>query len=290
MIKKLPSWINRRLSLNAELYYTLSIIENTGLNTVCQSAHCPNLSECFSKKVATFMILGDTCTRNCAFCAVKHGTAMNVDHAEPEKIAIAVKALELKHVVVTSVTRDDLDDGGSGHFASCIRQVRHQNPAVTIEVLTPDFQGISEAIMRVVNAVPDIYNHNLETVPRLYPAVRAQADYLRSLKLLEKVKSLNNAIYTKSGIMLGLGEKRSEVLAAMRDLRNSGCDLLTIGQYLQPSTSRLQVKKYVKPELFEEYRLAGLAAGFLHVASAPLVRSSYAAADFFADQSLNSTV
>lgn len=230
------------------------------------------------------MILGDTCTRNCAFCAVKHGTAMKVDDKEPENIALAVKALGLKHVVVTSVTRDDLDDGGSGHFAECIRHVRLQNPGVTIEVLTPDFRGISEDIVKVVNAVPDIYNHNLETVPRLYPVVRAQADYLRSLKLLEKVKSLNSSIYTKSGIMVGLGEKRSEVLAAMRDLRGSGCDLLTIGQYLQPSTSPLQVKKYIKPELFEDYRLAGLAAGFLHVASAPLVRSSFAAADFFADK------
>ncbi len=281
MAEKLPCWIKKRFSLNEELHFTLSTIEQFGLNTVCQSAHCPNLGECFSKKVATFMILGDICTRNCAFCAVKHGTATDINHMEPEKIAIAVKALELKHVVVTSVTRDDLDDGGSSHFAACIKQVRYHNPGVTIEVLTPDFQGVLEDITRVVNAAPDIYNHNLETVPRLYPAVRAQADYSRSLNLLEMVKALNSVVYTKSGIMVGLGETSSEVLAVMRDLRNTGCDLLTIGQYLQPSTSLLQVKNYIHPELFEEYRLAGVAAGFLHVASAPLVRSSYAAADVF---------
>lgn len=286
MAEHLPLWIKKRFSLNEELHLTLSTIEQFGLNTVCQSAHCPNLGECFSKKVATFMILGDTCTRNCAFCAVKHGAAANVDHMEPEKIATAVKVLELKHVVVTSVTRDDLYDGGSNHFASCIKQLRCHNSGVTIEVLTPDFQGVLEDITRVVTAVPDIYNHNLETVPRLYPTVRAQANYSRSLKLLEKVKILNSEIYTKSGIMVGLGETSTEVLAVMRDLRNNGCDLLTIGQYLQPSTSFLQVKNYIHPELFEEYRLAGVAAGFLHVASAPLVRSSYAAAEVFAAKKL----
>ncbi len=281
MAKQLPLWIKKRFSFNEELLYTLALIETTGLNTVCQSAHCPNLGECFSRKTATFMILGRICTRNCAFCAVEHGSASEVDPEEPVKIALAVQSLGLKHVVLTSVTRDDLPDGGASHFASSITAIRLHNPSVTVEVLTPDFLGMEKSIAAVVRAMPNIYNHNLETVPRLYHQIRAQADYQRSLALLEQVKLNSKSIYTKSGIMVGLGEKYSEVIETMRDLRSIGCDMLTIGQYLQPSSSLLEVKSYVDPEIFEEYRLEGLEAGFIHVASAPLVRSSYAADDYF---------
>lgn len=280
MADQLPIWIKTRVSLNRYLQYTLSTIEDIGLNTVCQSAHCPNIGECFSKKIVTFMIMGDNCTRDCSFCAVEHGPVSNLDPQEPEKVALAAKSLGLKHVVITSVTRDDLEDCGSSHYASCIEQVRKLNHDVSIEVLTPDFLGINKNIATVVMASPDVYNHNLETVPRLYPFVRVEANYLRSLRLLETVKFINHNMYTKSGIMVGLGEKMSEVYSVMKDLRSAGCDFLTIGQYLQPSTSQLKVNEYIRPEVFEDYRLVAIDAGFLHVASAPLVRSSYLTQDY----------
>ena len=251
------------------------------LHTVCESARCPNLGECWSKKTATFMILGDICTRNCGFCAIKVGKPVELDFDEPRRVAQSAKEMNLKHVVVTSVARDELPDEGSGQFADTIRALREAIPGVIVEVLTPDFKGKRWCIRRVVEARPDIYNHNIETVERLSPSVRPQAKYQRTLDLLRAVKNMDSGIHTKSGIMLGLGETHEEILQTLRDLREVGVSAVTMGQYLRPTTSRhLPVVEYVHPDRFKEYERIGDEMGFLFVASGPFVRSSYNAHEF----------
>lgn len=253
------------------------MLKRLGLNTVCEEANCPNRMECFSRKTATFMILGKNCTRNCTFCNVEKNSPLPLDPGEPAHVAEAVRELGLKHAVITSVTRDDLDDGGAGHFAEVIRQVRESSSQVTIEVLIPDFKGDKRALEKVTAARPHIINHNVETVPSLYAEVRPMAVYKRSLGLLAKVKKLDSEIYTKSGIMLGLGEKEEEVLQVFRDLRDVGCDFLTAGQYLAPSKRHHPVVEYIHPDKFEHYKKQAMEMGFRHVAAAPFVRSSYRA-------------
>lgn len=278
---KKPDWLKIKVtgdSANAEVQ---DILTKLSLNTVCKEANCPNKMECFHRRTATFMILGKVCTRNCTFCNVTKGITECVDENEPLNIAEAVKKLNLKHVVVTSVTRDDLPDGGAGHFAAVINEVRKLNPAVTIEVLIPDFNGDKAALKKVVAAKPDIINHNVETIPSLYPEVRPKAIYERSLDLLKDVKVMDKSIATKSGIMVGLGENEDEVIALMHDLRDIGCDIMTIGQYLAPSKMHHPVIEYIHPDLFEKYRQVGIELGFKYVASAPLVRSSYHADKVF---------
>lgn len=259
-----------------------SLLLRYGLNTVCQGALCPNQGECFGKGTATFLILGRTCTRNCTFCAIpseEHPPAP--DPGEPERIARATAELGLRHVVITSVTRDDLPDGGAAHFAETVRALKKHGAQVIVEVLIPDFQGSLQALETVVHSGPDIINHNLETVPRLYPEVRPQADYRRSLHLLQMVKEIDPGKISKSGLMLGLGEERQEVLQVMADLREVSCDLLTLGQYLQPSGKHHPVVRYIPPEEFEELQRRGEDLGFRGVFSAPLVRSSFHAAEIF---------
>jgi lipoic acid synthetase len=257
------------------------MMRDAQLHTVCESAKCPNLGECWSKKTATFMILGDVCTRNCGFCAIKVGKPLELDIDEPRRVAEAAKQMGLKHVVVTSVARDELPDEGSGQFADTIRALREAIPGVIVEVLTPDFKGKNWCIRRVVEAHPDIYNHNIETVKRLSPEVRPQAKYERTLDLLRAVRNMDSTIYTKSGIMLGLGETHEEVLETLNDLRQAGVSAVTIGQYLRPTTTHhLPVQEYVTPERFAEYERIGEEMGFAFVASAPFVRSSYNAQAF----------
>ncbi|MBI4712170.1 MAG: lipoyl synthase [Planctomycetes bacterium] len=293
-----PVWLKQKKTpLGASLRVN-NLLKQSRLHTVCQSARCPNLGECFSKGTATFLILGNTCTRHCRFCAIpaiphKYGTSPGsvsggistedkettpaaVDAAEPRRVAEACRKLNLKHIVVTSVTRDDLPDGGSGQFSKTIETVRSYCPDVTIEVLTPDFQGQPTHIRTVINAQPDIFNHNIETVKRLYPEVRPEADYQRSLDVLKYAKTIQQEITTKSGLMLGLGEEKDEVIETLRDLRNAGCDIVTLGQYLRPDNKKtLEVKRFVSPDEFDEYKTIGLKMGFKAVASGPLVRSSY---------------
>ncbi|MBS3975296.1 MAG: lipoyl synthase [Syntrophomonadaceae bacterium] len=280
MVKRLPSWLKKRLPSTGSLYATKNLVASLGLNTVCQSALCPNLGECFSKKTATFMIMGNLCTRNCRFCAVESGEAKSLDISEPFRVAMAIKELSLKHAVVTSVTRDDLADGGASHFAQTVREIKSYNPGVIIEVLTPDFNGDWDCLSQVVEAGPHIYNHNVETVPRLYKEVRPQAFYERSLELLSKVKIMNPSIFTKSGFMLGLGEKKDEVVSLMQDLYGNKVNIVTIGQYLQPSQGHLPVIDYVTPEEFDCYRKIGEDMGFQFVVSGPFVRSSFNAKEF----------
>lgn len=278
-----PEWLRVRSNIGEENRKVISLLRELSLHTVCEEAHCPNCGECFKKRTATFMILGNNCTRNCTFCTVAKAAPACVDKEEPIRVAEAVKKLGLRHVVVTSVTRDDLFDGGASHFADVIRAIQTAfsgNPPV-IEVLIPDFQGDQAALSAVIAAKPDIINHNVETVPRLYGEVRPMAIYERSLELLSRVKREAPAIYTKSGVMLGLGETHEEIAALMRDLRNAGCDLLTIGQYLAPSKQHHPVVAYIAPEEFEVCRKEAQALGFLHAASAPLVRSSYMAGEAF---------
>jgi lipoic acid synthetase len=275
MEKRLPPWLRSRYSRSSEIHQVKSHLRKRGLHTVCESAMCPNIFECFSKPTATFMIMGDVCTRNCGFCAVAGGMPESLDPHEPVKIAQTARELALKHVVVTSVTRDDLPDGGALHFAATVRAIRDQAPQATVEVLTPDFGGDAEAIETVVRSGPHVFNHNLETVPRLYGRVRPQARYRCSLEVLRYAKELDGGLLTKSGLMVGLGEEESEVFQVMRDLREVGCDMLTIGQYLRPSREHLPVVEYIHPDRFERYGEMGEKLGFLHVASAPLVRSSF---------------
>jgi lipoic acid synthetase len=248
------------------------------LHTVCQSARCPNRSQCFAEGTATFMILGNICTRNCSFCAVKSGKPQAPDPQEPEQIVAAVRELGLRYVVITSVTRDDLPDGGASHFAQTIKAIKNYDPRISVEVLVPDFSGSLSALQIVVDALPAVLNHNVETVPRLYPEVRPKASYPRSIELLKQAKMLNNKLLTKSGLMLGLGETQPEVIEVMTDLRKANCDLLTIGQYLQPSLKHHKVARYVPPEEFAEYQKIGREMGFISVLSHPLVRSSFHAA------------
>jgi len=271
-----PAWIRVKAPVAPEVQKLKGLLRRQGLHTVCEEASCPNLGECFQHGTATFMILGDVCTRRCPFCDVAHGRPDPIDTAEPQHLAETVLAMGLKYVVITSVDRDDLRDGGAGHFADCIAALRDTAPTVRVEVLVPDFRGrVARALERLVATPPDVFNHNLETVPRLYREARPGADYAGSLKLLEDFKALCPAVPTKSGIMLGLGEERGEVEQVLQDLRAHGCDMVTIGQYLQPSRDHLPVSRYVPPEEFAELGEAARALGFANVASGPLVRSSY---------------
>ena len=277
-----PVWLRRKLPDPETLTGMRSLLRRHGLHTVCEGALCPNQGECFGQGTATFLILGNTCTRNCSFCAIPtQERPAAPDPGEPERISQAAAELGLKYVVITSVTRDDLEDGGARHFAETVRALKRMNPEMTIEILIPDFQGSEEALRVVVDSHPHILNHNLETVPRLYPEVRPQADFKRSLQLLKRVKEMEPGKITKSGLMLGLGEERDEILRVMADLRQVSCDLLTLGQYLQPSGKHHPVVRFVRPDEFEEFRIAGEKLGFQAVFSAPLVRSSFHAAEIF---------
>ena len=270
-----PSWIRVKAPVSQAYHDTRKIIQDAKLNTVCEEAACPNIGECWAKKHATVMILGSVCTRACAFCNVKTGRPDLLDPFEPERVANAMSKLGLKHIVITSVDRDDLDDGGAQHFASCIEKIRHKSPQTTIEVLTPDFLRKEGAIEKVVQAKPDVFNHNVETVPSLYQKIRPGARYYHSLKLLDKVKQLDPTIFTKSGIMVGLGETKEEVIQLMDDLRAAKVDFMTIGQYLQPTPKHAEVDRFVNPEEFEYYTRIAKTKGFLMVSASPLTRSSY---------------
>jgi len=274
-IKKKPQWIRSKIIDTQNYFKTKEIVNKKKLHTVCQEASCPNISECWSMRHATFMIMGDTCTRACAFCNVKTGKPSHLDLLEPIKIAQAIKELNLKHVVITSVDRDDLKDGGANHFSRVILETRKMNEQTTIEVLTPDFLKKGDAYKKVVNANPDVFNHNIETVPSLYRKVRPGSRYFASVDLLKSVKEINKKIFTKSGIMLGLGENKDEVLQVMDDLLSANVDFLTIGQYLQPSVKHYPLSRYLHPEEFEKFKEIALNKGFLIVASSPLTRSSY---------------
>jgi lipoic acid synthetase len=270
-----PEWLKIKIRSGTGKHRVEEVINRFSLYTVCQEAGCPNRMECFNRQTAAFMILGKYCTRNCRFCNVQNHPPEPVDIGEPLRVAEAVKELALQYVVITSVTRDDLPDGGASHFAAVISEVRHLNPGVTIEVLIPDFRGDSSALHKVIIAEPEIINHNIETVPRLYTMVRPQASYQRSLELLKGIKASNSPIWTKSGIMVGFGETESEIISVLRDLRSVHCDLVTIGQYLPPSRNHYPVLEYTHPDVFQRYREIGIGLGFRNVESGPLVRSSY---------------
>jgi lipoyl synthase len=272
--RRLPSWLKRNLPPGNENFFTHSLLRELRLETVCENARCPNRPECYARRTATFMILGNICTRPCGFCSVPRGTPEALEDDEPERVAEASFRLGLRHVVITSVTRDDLPDGGADHFYQCILAVRARTGA-SVEVLTPDLQGNRRAIERVLEARPEVYNHNLETVPRLYKKVRGRADYQRSLDLLARVKALAPAIVTKSGLMLGLGETTEELLDVLADLRAVQCDTLTLGQYLAPTQKHLPVRRYLPPEEFDFLAVLARSLGFKQVASGPFVRSSY---------------
>ncbi len=287
--KRLPSWFSRKMGQPSSLHAMKNILRSRNLHTVCESARCPNIGECFSKPTATFMILGDVCTRQCGFCSVEktafpsplegeggvRGKVLPVNPNEPENIALTAKELGLRHVVITSVTRDDLADGGAMQFALTIRAVRDTIKTISIEVLTPDFKGDEKVLKVVLDERPDIFNHNIETVPSLYRKVRPQATYRQSLQIIEKAKKMADGIMTKSGLMVGLGETRDEIKSALKDLLNAGCDAVTIGQYLRPSKENLEVVEYIPVEVFKEYELYGKEIGLKYVYSGPFVRSSY---------------
>jgi lipoic acid synthetase len=278
---RLPQWLRLQLPTAQSFGRTRALLDELKLHTVCESAKCPNHWECWSKGTATFMVAGDHCTRACGFCAVKTAKPLALEIDEPARVAEATRRMKLKHVVITAVARDDLSDGGADHFRQTIEKVRELNPGIAIEVLVPDFLGRDDSIGLVLTARPHIYNHNLETVRRLTPAVRHRATYDRSLSVLDKVKSRRGAsIYTKSGLMLGLGETEEELFEALRDLRRVRCDILTLGQYLQPTLRHLPVVEFISPSTFARYKAAAAQMGFIHVASGPLVRSSYHADEF----------
>jgi lipoic acid synthetase len=278
-----PDWIRVKAPVSKGYQQTRALMRELNLNTVCEEAACPNIGECWTKKHATVMILGDVCTRACAFCNVKTGMPRLVDPLEPEHVATAAARLGLEHIVITSVDRDDLADGGAGQFVKVIEALRRETPNTTIEILTPDFRGkMRPAVEAIVAAGPDVYNHNLETVPRLYPTIRPGARYYASLRLLEEVKTHDPALFTKSGIMLGLGEARLEVHQVMDDMRSADVDFLTMGQYLQPTPKHAKVEEFVSPQAFAAYGAIARAKGFLQVASSPLTRSSYHAGEDFA--------
>ena len=281
-IKKKPAWIRSKLSDSKEFFLTKTVVNQNNLVTVCQEANCPNITECWSKRHATFMIMGDTCTRACAFCDVKTGKPEKLDQFEPIKIANAVKKLNLRHVVITSVDRDDLPDGGSTHFKEVIEITRKKNPNTTIEVLTPDFLRKGDSYKIILTANPDVFNHNIETVPRLYVKVRPGARYFSSLELLKNAKKDNKQVFTKSGIMVGLGEEKDEVIQVMDDLRSADVDFLTIGQYLQPTAKHHPLDRYYHPDEFKDLEIIAKSKGFLLVSSSPLTRSSYHADEDFA--------
>ena len=281
-VARKPAWIRVKAPGSPVYDETRRLARNLKLTTVCEEANCPNIGECWDKRHATFMIMGDTCTRACSFCNVRTGLPGPLDAGEPERLAEAVATLGLTHVVVTSVDRDDLDDGGAEHFARTIRAIRAAAPGATVEVLTPDFLRKQGALEIVVEAKPDVFNHNLETVPSKYLSVRPGARYFHSLRLLQRVKELDPSMFTKSGVMVGLGEERNEVLQMMDDMRSAAIDFLTIGQYLQPTPKHHPVQRFVTPEEFADYATIGMAKGFLLVSSSPLTRSSHHAGDDFA--------
>ncbi len=279
-IKK-PDWLRVRVSGSKKFLETKKILSESKIVTVCEEANCPNISECWQKNHATFMIMGDTCTRACAFCNVKTGLPDKLDVFEPYKISQAVKKMNLSHVVITSVDRDDLDDGGAEHFAKTINAIRKTSPKTTIEILTPDFLKKEDALEKILKDYPDVFNHNLETVPRLYLSIRPGARYFNSLRLLNDVKDKNPNIFTKSGLMLGLGEEKNEIMQVMDDLRAAKVDFLTLGQYLQPTKKHAPVAKYVTPDEFNTYKIIAESKGFLMVSSSPLTRSSHHAEEDF---------
>ena len=279
-IKK-PDWLRVRISGSKKFLETKKILSESKIVTVCEEANCPNISECWQKNHATFMIMGDTCTRACAFCNVKTGLPDKLDVFEPYKISEAVKKMNLSHVVITSVDRDDLDDGGAEHFAKTINSIRKTSPETTIEILTPDFLKKEDALEKILKDCPDVFNHNLETVPRLYLSIRPGARYFNSLRLLNEVKDKNPNIFTKSGLMLGLGEEKNEIMQVMDDLRAAKVDFLTLGQYLQPTKKHAPVDKYVTPDEFNNYKIIAESKGFLMVSSSPLTRSSHHAEEDF---------
>ncbi|PID33926.1 MAG: lipoyl synthase [Thiotrichales bacterium] len=279
-VKRKPSWIRAKAPTTSEVKRLKSVLREQKLNTVCEEAACPNLGECFTKGTATFMIMGDICTRRCPFCDVGHGRPDPLNADEPSSLAETVKAMKLRYVVITSVDRDDLRDGGAQHFVDCIKAVRESSPDIQIEILTPDFRGRMDIALEIMTkSPPDVFNHNLETVPRLYKKSRPGSDYQWSLDLIKKFKAMHPKVPTKSGLMLGLGEEIEEVKEVMRDLRKHDCEMLTLGQYLQPSLEHLAVERFVTPAEFKELEVAGYEMGFSHVASGPMVRSSY-----FADE------
>ncbi len=270
-----PEWLNKKIDYRL-MHATESAFSGLNVRTICHKARCPNISECFNRGTATFLILGDVCTRNCGFCNVEKGVPKNIDSGESDSILEAVKRTNLRYVVLTSVTRDDLEDGGAGAFADAVGKIKDHDTSVKVEVLTPDFRGRESALKTVVGAMPDVFGHNIETVPSLY-YIRAGAEYKRSLNVLERVKEISPGIYTKSSIMLGLGEAESEAVGVFRDLRDVNCDFLSIGQYLQPGRDNIPVKDYIAPESFDAYKEIALEMGFLHVESGVYVRSSYLA-------------
>ena len=280
-IQKKPDWIRVKAPVSNIFKQTSDLIKKNNLITVCEEAACPNISECWQKKHATFMILGDTCTRACAFCNVKTGKPKIVDIFEPFKIANAVKDLGLEHVVITSVDRDDLDDGGASHFVDVIKSIRNSNPKTTIEILTPDFFKKRDSKNILEECLPDVFNHNLETVPRLYTSIRPGSRYFISLELLYDIKKRTPSLFTKSGLMVGLGESKDEIYQVMDDLRSANVDFLTIGQYLQPTEKHAKLERFVTPKEFEDYKTMAYAKGFLMVSSSPLTRSSYHASEDF---------
>lgn len=276
---RLPEWI--RTKSFEGIHDTKRTLRSYKVSTVCEEARCPNIGECYSRPTATFMILGSRCTRNCGFCSVESSAPEPIDPKEPERVALAAKEMRLKYVVITSVTRDDLPDGGAGHFARAVYAVRKHLLGVKVEVLTPDFQGDTDALLTVLSSRPDVFGHNVETVPRLYLVVRPRADYIRSLQILKYAKKIAPDVHTKSGLMLGLGETLDEVSDVLKDLSNAGCDFVTIGQYLRPSRKNLPVIEYIRPEIFESLRNRALDMGFKYVASSPLVRSSMNAEEMY---------
>ncbi len=281
-IKRKPSWIRVKAPNSKEYQNTKELMRKLNLNTVCEEASCPNIGECWSKKHATVMILGDVCTRGCSFCNVATGKPSSIDPFEPFNVASAVKKLSLNHVVITSVDRDDLADGGAEHFSNVINEIKKASPGITIEVLTPDFLRKDGALEKVIVAKPDVFNHNLETVPRLYKKVRPGASYSHSLELLRSAKSLDSKIYTKSGIMVGLGENNREVEGVLKDMRSYGVDFVTIGQYLQPTVKHIAIDRFVEPKDFYQFERIAYDLGFLMVSSSPMTRSSFFAGDDFA--------
>ena len=279
-LKRKPKWLNKKIDFFKAQEMT-NFLKKLELNTICREAKCPNISECFHAGVASFLIMGDTCTRKCMFCGVKKGKPFPIDISENKRLARAVKLLNLKHVVITSVTRDDLSDGGAEAFSDAVKEIRVVNKDVIVEILVPDFKGDKDSLSKVMASMPNVFAHNLETVPRLYDSVRKDSDYNLSLNVLRLAKEINKSIYTKSGIMLGLGEKKEEVLSLLKDLKSVGCDFITIGQYLSPTLKHFSVKEFIKPEIFEFYKERCKELGFPHVESAPYVRSSYLASKYF---------
>jgi lipoyl synthase len=279
--EKKPGWLKRNLPKGPSFERMRRVLASKELSTVCQEARCPNIWECFSRNTATFMILGDRCTRDCRFCGVRHGPLLMPDHKEPDRIASTVKKLGLSYVTVTSVTRDDLKDGGAEQFAKTVTAIKKVMPDTQVEILVPDFKGSTASLHIVMEAKPDVLAHNMETVPALYAKARPQADYYRSLALLSSAEKMDKHVIIKSGLMLGLGESDKELLQTLRDIIDTGCRILTIGQYLQPTKKHLKVKKFIEPALFDYWREKGLEMGFSAVASGPFVRSSYRASDLF---------